>query len=450
MCENFSHCLFREAEEAIAGGKDPAAVAKSATKPSEETKSSAQTTAPAKPAGPKKVVSSSAKAALINPIARLAQIPPSVSPYQLEFTISHPSGVSGIDIEIIKLTAQYTAVNGREFLANIAQREQRNPQFDFLKPTHMLFSYFTSLVDSYAKIVHPSNEQLQRVYERTRVDKVLEYAVYRWSWKHQEESRQRDESAQANAEKLAFQQVDWSDFAVVEVIDFPEDELLDIPGLTALNLDSNVPVSNKQLPPPPPPPMSSSGGGSRLSLVPPPPPPLSSRPALVMMEEDDDEDDDIKVVANYQPRIAGSGGNNSSNGGGASGSKASMIDPVSGKAVPMDQLEEHMRIQLLDPKWKEEQRRYQEKQKETGYAEGASIADNLKVFAKKRGDIFGQAMLPAVNTADQNNHYANQQQQQQAASSSLAYESAAAIADEEARARRAQEVNYHYLMLYCI
>jgi splicing factor 3A subunit 1 len=37
-------------------------------------------------------------------------------------------------------------------LAGLAQREQRNPQFDFLKPTHLLFSYFTGLVDAYTKV----------------------------------------------------------------------------------------------------------------------------------------------------------------------------------------------------------------------------------------------------------------------------------------------------------
>jgi splicing factor 3A subunit 1 len=104
---------------------------------------------------------------------------------------------------------------------------------------------------------------------------------------------------------------------------------------------------------------------------------------------DDDDDEKIKVVTNYKPRMAGQGGAGT-NGSGSSGMMT--IDPVTGKAVPLDQLEEHMRIQLLDPKWKEEQRRFQEKQKETGFAEGASIADNLKIFAQKRGDIFGQTV----------------------------------------------------------
>jgi splicing factor 3A subunit 1 len=92
------------------------------------------------------------KASLISPIAKLAMTKPSSPPYNFEFILGQPSGISSADLDIIKLTAQYTAVNGREFLGGLAQREQRNPQFDFLKPTHLLFSYFTSLVDAYSKV----------------------------------------------------------------------------------------------------------------------------------------------------------------------------------------------------------------------------------------------------------------------------------------------------------
>jgi splicing factor 3A subunit 1 len=96
----------------------------------------------------------------------------------------------------------------------------------------------------------------------------------------------------------------------------------------------------------------------------------------------DEEDGDLKIVSNYQPRIGGSQ-NVTSN--------MTMLDPISGKMIAIEKMEEHMRVQLLDPKWREEQKRFQDKQKDSGYAEGGSIADSLKLFARKRGDIFGQA-----------------------------------------------------------
>ena len=46
-------------------------------------------------------------------------------------------------MDVIQLTAQFVANNGRSFLTGIANRESKNPMFEFLKPTHHLFSHFT-------------------------------------------------------------------------------------------------------------------------------------------------------------------------------------------------------------------------------------------------------------------------------------------------------------------
>ena len=57
----------------------------------------------------------------------------------------------------MKLTAQFVARNGRSFLTNLMNREQRNFQFDFLRPQHSLFNYFTKLVEQYTKVLcHPT------------------------------------------------------------------------------------------------------------------------------------------------------------------------------------------------------------------------------------------------------------------------------------------------------
>lgn len=53
----------------------------------------------------------------------------------------------------MKLTAQFVARNGRQFLTTVMQREQRNYLFDFLRPQHSLFNYFTKLVEQYTKVV---------------------------------------------------------------------------------------------------------------------------------------------------------------------------------------------------------------------------------------------------------------------------------------------------------
>lgn len=99
----------------------------------------------------------------------------------------------------MKLTAQFVARNGRQFLTNLMNREQRNYQFDFLRPQHSLFQYFTKLLEQYTKILIPPKDLMARlksesVSGRESMDLVLDQVKYRANWqRHQEAQRRREE-----------------------------------------------------------------------------------------------------------------------------------------------------------------------------------------------------------------------------------------------------------------
>lgn len=76
---------------------------------------------------------------------------PKDPPPEFEF-LADPPSISALDLDIVKLTAQFVARNGRTFLTNLMNREQRNFQFDFLRPQHSLFVYFTVLLKQYTKV----------------------------------------------------------------------------------------------------------------------------------------------------------------------------------------------------------------------------------------------------------------------------------------------------------
>ena len=102
--------------------------------------------------------------------------PPTVPPPEFEF-IADPPSISAFDLDVVKLTAQvnidinkfqgprvhvllfqFVARNGRQFLTNLMNREQRNYQFDFLRPQHSLFQYFTKLLEQYTKVNNNKND----------------------------------------------------------------------------------------------------------------------------------------------------------------------------------------------------------------------------------------------------------------------------------------------------
>jgi len=66
-----------------------------------------------------------------------------------------------------------------------------------------------------------------------------------------------------------------------------------------------------------------------------------------------------------------------------------MISPITGQQVPVEQMSEHMRIALLDPKWKEKSGHVKPGEKEDTLAQHDEVSKNLGKMANKRKDIFG-------------------------------------------------------------
>lgn len=58
--------------------------------------------------------------------------------------------------------------------------------------------------------------------------------------------------------------------------------------------------------------------------------------------------------------------------------------------IPIDELEEHMRIELLDPKWKEHRDNLEARKAQASELQrGANVSSSLKGLARARVDIFG-------------------------------------------------------------
>lgn len=102
----------------------------------------------------------------------------------------------------MKLTALFTAQRGRPFLATLSSREGRNYQFDFLRPTHSLFSYFNRLVDQYSKVLLPRKEMLDGLKERAEPgskwrDLELARKRARWEQMKREQDKKREDDKEA-------------------------------------------------------------------------------------------------------------------------------------------------------------------------------------------------------------------------------------------------------------
>jgi len=157
-----------------------------------------------------------------------------------QYIVNHPY-IAPMDMDIIKLTAQFVARNGQKFLIGLTQRESRNPQFDFLKPTHALFGYFTSLVDAYTKCLMPNKDEVEKLKKCAGSGvEILDRAMSRYYWDEQEEAQRRSKDEEDKQEKEQMQMIDWHEFSVVETIEFTaEDE--SIPLAAPIDVSTGAP-----------------------------------------------------------------------------------------------------------------------------------------------------------------------------------------------------------------
>eukprot|EP00985_Skeletonema_marinoi_P032482 scaffold39150_cov173-Skeletonema_marinoi.AAC.4 len=331
---------------------------------------------------------------------------PQAPPKLRHVSVVAPANLTPLELEVIKLTAQYVALADKNdhFLRDLTMREWNNPEFTFLQPRHAHFAYFTALVDGYKSFL-PGGDDYEKTQNKLKMDskkeqlahliadnekadiitkkntttQCLEIAAYRSEYERDAADRRREAAERAEGGGMlgGADTIDWHDFVVVETIDFPSDEVVEaLPPPTSMRLA----VLKKEEP----------------SKVEPDDDKVEEKQEDAMDESSDEEDDDggeqLKVVANYQPKVV------STKEITGDSSRTHIVDPLSGKQIAIADMPEHMRIQLLDPKWAEERRRFLDKQRDTNFVAGEDIASNISRLAQARGDIFGSS---SQNTQDQ-------------------------------------------------
>ncbi|KAK4527871.1 hypothetical protein GAYE_SCF46G5804 [Galdieria yellowstonensis] len=283
---------------------------------------------------------------------------------------------SPLDVDIMKLTAQFIARNGRSFLQELHMKEYRNPQFEFLKPSHPYFSFFQRLVDAYSVVIAPDDQMLQKLKESAHsLGKVMEDLYYRVDWEILQEEKKAEQNRSA-MERVQMQLIDWHDFVIVETIDLDERET----NLPAPAKGSDVAHAWKE---------AERMNGNQMEAN---------------MEQDDmemdmqEEEEQVEVTAytdipadkirkDYRPRTAVAGDEQS---------ESIKVTLPSGQRVPLDRANESIKMELLDPKYKEERQRAAEKNKYQNLASDAEVAMNLGRLSDQKLDIYNRADLQSV------------------------------------------------------
>ncbi|XP_001607229.1 splicing factor 3A subunit 1 [Nasonia vitripennis] len=339
---------------------------------------------------------------------------PKDAPPDFEF-IADPPSISALDLDIVKLTAQFVARNGRQFLTNLMNREQRNFQFDFLRPQHSLFQYFTKLLEQYTKVLIPAKDLPPKLKKESyNRDKILDQVKYRAEWLNYQDAQKRKEEEELERERVAYAQIDWHDFVTVETVDYQQFEVGNFPAPTTpeevgarVLMQERIEDGEVEMQ------IESDGEDEMLSRM-----AINEKDRakdnnqVQDMEEDSSGDDEIAPPGDTQkknkaldsmqpPPLPPTPGNvvvkkgydpkqHAAKAARPAAPDEYLVSPITGERIPASQVQEHMRIGLLDPRWVEQRDKHLDKlAQETVFAPGTAIEASLKQLAERRTDIFG-------------------------------------------------------------
>ncbi|KAJ5358004.1 hypothetical protein N7541_005162 [Penicillium brevicompactum] len=337
--------------------------------------------------------------------------------------------ISAQDLEIVKQTAMFVAKRGKPFMTALSQREARNFQFDFLRPQHSLYQFFTRLVDQYTILLRPegideatSSKKLIAELERNVQNKyrVMERATQRAEWVKFQQKQKQQKEEQNQQEQIEYAQIDWHDFVVVETVEFTEhDDHADLPPPTSLNdlqsasLEQKAAISlntrriEEAMPTDLDNPTYYNAYPAQPVPMPPPQPAVSPYPAspypppgqYTNPEEEQrirertqardqaaaaqaaaqaiPSQQPMRIRSDYVPRAQAR----------RQQTAQLAICPYCNQKVPQAELDEHIRIELLDPRWKE-QRAKADARSATTNLSTVDVVNNLKRLASQRSDVF--------------------------------------------------------------
>eukprot|EP01080_Neovahlkampfia_damariscottae_P007770 gene7770-12240_t len=307
---------------------------------------------------------------------------PKKDPLVYHYGLQVPEGMKPFELDLIKLTSQYVARNGRPFLSALAGRESRNSQFDFLKVQHRYFSFFTKLTEIYKRILIPPKSTIEDLIKYSNNKLQLLQLIYsKGEW----EIFLNELRIEKNNQVEIKNEIDWSDFILVEKIDFTLEDFMsnmtnyqkeeeEEEKMEEISSIDNILYNNSNINP-------------IDSLIQNTFNEINNESEEEEEEEEDnekqneseedmdieeDEEENIKIKKNYIKKKP------------IQKKKEEIFkDPKTGELIPMNQLNEHLRVQLINPKWSEQKERENEKFKTTNIAKDDELKRYIYIIKQR-------------------------------------------------------------------
>ncbi|KAK6203485.1 pre-mRNA splicing factor [Scheffersomyces amazonensis] len=302
-----------------------------------------------------------------------------VPPRELPFLVDLPM-ISPVDLDVIKLTALFVARNGDEYATKLKDHEigQGNKnQFEFLNQSHSLHVLYQKYIDQYKLLIkfyednndNDNDEQVANINQQLKnANNIIDIAFDRSQYELQHKVIEKEKKEKERQLQIQFASIDWQDFSIVGKIEFDAiDEVSELPvPLTREDLIyRSLESKNTDV-------IKSSKVEEDIVEVTPVTEEVSNIPQAFK---------GMKIKAAGESRLKSWSNIKSS-----SPSTERLIKcPITNKLIPESKFDNHLRILLRDPRYKQEQDNYV--RKNFTYASNITtdqVFENIQRLVKKR------------------------------------------------------------------
>ncbi|KAF3985929.1 hypothetical protein FT663_02364 [Candidozyma haemuli var. vulneris] len=313
---------------------------------------------------------------------------PLEKPDELRFLADLPP-ISSFDLEVVKLTALYVACNSNRHIdALYKYMEQRGnrSQFAFLKRSHSVHALFMKLVKQYQTVINlvedpEKDHQSKKILESISQEKpdLFQKAYNRAVYEQKHKIEKKTEETERKNKQLHYASIDWQNFTLVAKVNF--DAVDEVSELA-------VPLSRDDIM------YRSLQARSKEIEVPTAAP--KKEPSVEVPEQNEDKEQEKEKQpeeAKPQPKVpkgmkikaAGESRLKRKNKESTPGAQRTIKCPITGKQIPEQEFDTHLRVLLRDPRYQEQKSNFMKKN--FTYESNLTtdqVYENIKRLVKKR------------------------------------------------------------------
>lgn len=306
-------------------------------------------------------------------------------PDELSFLTELPP-ISSLDLDIIKITALFVAQNGPEYIQSLLSHETKignKHQFEFLNRTHSLHNLFQKYIKQYTIILHffkddekSGDEEIIKLQEKLkRSDDIFKTSFERGQYNKLNKEHKQNEIKEKQEDLSHYASIDWQDFSIVAKVGFNSiDEVTEL----AMPLSRDELIYRS---------LQSKNEELKLQVEP--------------IKETKKDQENVKDSKEFEQRnkiihpkmkgmkIKAAGESRLKNRKSQLSAKSSLSGfikcPLTNKLVEEDKFDNHLKVLLRDPRYKEQQDNFMKKNfKYESNLTTDQVYENIKRLSKKR------------------------------------------------------------------